>query len=155
MYIQTHARCWLLLDTWADTTTWLALALVYLGVSFFSLLLLHSPVKALHDLCCWTSLLSLPLLAATTNLCQACLSFMMPKQAQQLLPVLPPTSWFLNSHPQPPRPWWCLLSSPFISTSAQICSVFALCYSTAAGSWLIFWHSRSPHTAKAKPQGKL
>lgn len=47
---------------------------------------------------CCTSPPGLSCPATTTNLCQPSLSFLMPKRAQQPLPVLPPTCWSLIPH---------------------------------------------------------
>lgn len=84
------------LDRLTLPTIWLTLSLAYLGVSFFLIIASTSSVQVQHDLCCCTSLPGLSCPATATNLCQPSLSSAMPKRTQQPLPVLPPTSQFLN-----------------------------------------------------------
>lgn len=100
-----------------------------------------------HSTTCCTRLPGLSCLATTTNLCQPSLSFMVPKRAPQSLPVLPPTCRFLI----PRGVFFCLLFLPLLESRTVILS---LCASLDSCE-LLLHPEHSPHTANAKPQGKL
>lgn len=137
--------CWTLGQT--DTTIiWLALSLskslLQVSFFFFSLLPLCFYFFSQSTTCC-TSLPGLSCPATTTNLCQPSLSFMMPKRAQQPLPVLPPTCWSL----MPRGVFFCRLFLPLLESRT-----LSLCF-----SWQLWAPASSsgPHHTLLMPNHKV